>query len=68
MPETGAAVDDTLLLTEHQVDVWQEVAGLLVPLLLPPAACPTACRTACRTACLLLLSLKGVELSGSRVQ
>ena len=67
MPETGAAVDDTLLLTEHQVDVWQEVAGLLVPLLLPPAW-SAACPTACRIACLLLLSLKGVELSGSRVQ
>ena len=35
VPETAGAVDDTLLLTEHQVDVWQEVAGLLVPLLLP---------------------------------
>ena len=57
MLETAGAVDDALLLAEHEVDVGQEVGLLLPPPLLPPR----------RPAGGLLL-LQGVELGGGRVQ
>ena len=62
MLETAGAVDNALLLAEHEVDVGQEV-GLLLPLLLPPPLLPPRCPTAGG-----LPLLQSIQLGGRRVQ
>ena len=62
MLETAGAVDDALLLAEHEVDVWQEV-GLLLPLLLPPPLLPPRRPTGAG-----LPLLQGVQLGSRRVE